>query len=70
MPRANEDLSQIGYGNRRDYRKIDLYTMSPSTGEWQYVASTTWSRTCREAAAHFKRLHPEQTVKAHFARSR
>lgn len=55
------------YGNKRDYRKIDIYTMSPSTGKWQYVATTTWAKTCREAVARFKALHPEQTVKAHFA---
>lgn len=58
----------MAYGDRRDYRKIDLFTMSPSTGRWQYAGSTTWSRTCREAARRFKELHPEQTVKAHFAK--
>ncbi len=52
------------YGDKRDYPKIELYTMSPSTGEWQYAGTTTWSRTCKEAAQRFKALHPEQTVGA------
>lgn len=52
------------YGDKRDYPKIDLLTMSPSTGRWQYAGTTTWSRTAKEAAQRFKKLHPEQTVAA------
>ena len=35
------------YGDKRDYPKIDLYVDST------YVASTTWSRTCKEAVQRF-----------------
>ena len=31
------------YGDKRDYRKIDIYFMNV------YAASTTWARTCKEA---------------------
>lgn len=52
------------YGDKRDYAKIDLFTMSPSTGRWQYAGTTTWSRTVKDAARRFQALHPEQTVAA------
>jgi hypothetical protein len=68
--RQHEDLARIGYGDRRDYPKIDLWVQSPSTGQWNYVATTTWARTCREAVAHFKKTHPEQIVKARFVEPR
>lgn len=44
--------------------KIDLFTMSFRTGDWQYAGSTNWSRNAKQAARRFKALHPEQTVAA------
>jgi hypothetical protein len=50
------------YGERRDYRKIDLYD-----SQGRYLASTTWARDCQEALDHMpgaysarydKRSHP------------
>ena len=35
------------YGDKRDYRKIDIYHGA------QYVGSTTWARTCREAKERY-----------------
>jgi hypothetical protein len=46
------------YGDKRDYPKIDIYVFSESLKRWQYVSSTTWSRTCREAADRLAALHP------------
>lgn len=37
----------MSYGNKRDYRKIDIYR------DGVYVCSTTWAKTCREAREHF-----------------
>lgn len=41
--------------NKKDYRKIDIYMNG------RYEASTTWSKTCKEAKANFCNtydLHP------------
>ena len=35
----------LNYGDKRDYRKIDLFY------DGTYICSTTWARTCREAKA-------------------
>ena len=35
------------HGTYRDYPKIHIYV--GAHGGWHYVASTTWSRTCKEA---------------------
>lgn len=45
------------YGDKTDYPKIDLYVYSEALQRWQYVASTTWARTCREAADRLAALH-------------
>ena len=37
------------YGTYRDYPKIHIYV--GAGGGWDYVASTTWARTCKEARA-------------------
>lgn len=39
------------YGNKRDYRKIDLFVNG------RYYASTTWARTCKEAVEMFRKSH-------------
>jgi hypothetical protein len=36
------------YGDKRDYRKIDIYH-----DRHGYVCSTTWAKTCREAIDRF-----------------
>ncbi len=37
------------YGTYRDYPKIHIYVVA--YGSCNYVASTTWARTCKEARA-------------------
>ena len=37
------------YGTYRDYPKIHIYV--GAGGGWNYAASTTWARTCKEARA-------------------
>ena len=39
------------YGTYRDYPKIHIYVRIH--GSWDYVASTTWARTCKEARAAY-----------------
>ncbi len=39
------------YGTYRDYPKIHIYI--GGDGGWDYVASTTWARTCEEARAAY-----------------
>lgn len=39
------------YGTYKDYPKIHIYVCAH--GIWNYVASTTWARTCREARAAY-----------------
>lgn len=41
------------YGEKRDYRKIDLYCMG------QYVASTTWAKSLLEARQGYKETYPK-----------
>lgn len=57
------------YGDKRDYRKIDLSVFNPSDGFWHYRCSTTWARTCREARerlAETTGLAPER-IRARFS---
>jgi hypothetical protein len=42
------------FGARRDYPKIDIYY------DGEYVATTTWSRTVREAEERFVEAYPER----------
>ena len=40
------------YGTYRDYPKIHIYVGAHGAhGVWNYVTSTTWARTCKEARA-------------------
>lgn len=39
----------MAYGDKRDYRKIDIYRKGTKVTPPKYIASTTWSKTCREA---------------------
>ena len=40
------------YGDKRDYRKIDLFLKRPG-GVQSYAGSTTWARNLREAKERF-----------------
>ena len=60
----------MAYGDKRDYRKIDLYVYSESTKRWEYVGSTTWAKTCREASQRLAALHSNiaiSNIKGRFA---
>jgi hypothetical protein len=41
------------YGVKRDYPKIDLFARAKPSLPWQYVGSSTWSRTLREAVDRY-----------------
>lgn len=59
----------MSYGNKRDYHKIDLWLKRPD-GTCEYLCSTTWARTCREAKAHYLDSNPAKVgldVRANFA---
>lgn len=43
------------YGDKRDYPKIDLYLRGATKHErTNYLCSTTWARTCKEAVQKYK----------------
>lgn len=51
-----------GYGEKRDYRKIDIFL------DGKYQCSTNWAKTCHEAIAIFsKKENVNGTVTAHFS---
>ena len=54
-----------GYGP-----KIDIHAKTP-TG-WQYLCSTNWSRTCKEAVQRYQEKHPTENrkLRAWFDKSR
>lgn len=47
------------YGDKRDYRKIDIYTQIGFSDGYKYQGSTTWSATCREAKERFLERNPQ-----------
>ncbi len=57
----------MAYGDKRDYRKIEIFVNG------KYIATTTWSKTCKEAKRRFLNDHPmgrgvsPSVVKAWFA---
>lgn len=57
------------YGNKRDFKKIDLYVKHAEHLPFAYFGSTNWSRTCREAKAKLieKYGFPEKDVRAWFS---
>lgn len=58
------------YGDKRDYRKIDIYTKdSIHKKEVTYRCLTTWSPTCGEAKERYAEKHqlPLSQIKAYFA---
>ncbi len=42
----------MAYGDKRDYRKIDIFLKRPG-GAFKYLASTTRAKTCREARERY-----------------
>jgi len=59
------------YGDKRNYKPIRLYVFSEALKTWQYVSTTTRSRTCREAADKLAGLHPNLTrsnIRGYFAK--
>ena len=57
------------YGNKRDHKKIDIY-VKRTDGTLEYLCSTTWSKTCKEAKARYLEANParkDQDIRAHFA---
>jgi len=59
----------MAYGDKRDFPKIDIYV------DGNYVCSTTWSRTCKEAVANYKQTNPvitqrAKTIAARFSRTK
>jgi hypothetical protein len=57
------------YGDKRNYRKIDIFING------KYECSTTWANTCKEARVRYIEEHKHaifmakvSSVKAHFAK--
>lgn len=48
----------MAYGNKRDYSKRHIHNAS---GE--YLATTTWAKTNKEAAEKYAEKHPEHNAK-------
>lgn len=44
----------MAYGDKRDYRKIDIYTV-----QGRYLCSTTWARTLKEAKQRYAEKEAE-----------
>lgn len=40
------------YGDKRDYKKIDIYLVTPFTG-LQYLGSTNWAKNLKVAREQF-----------------
>ena len=58
----------MAYGDKRDYKKIDIYLKNKG-GSSHYLASTTWSKTCKEAVAVYREKYfLADTSKMIFAR--
>ncbi len=58
----------MAYGDKRDFRAIQIFGRT-SKGEWHYICTSTWSRTCREAKAAFLEMYPKcdpASIRANF----
>ncbi len=51
LDNASRDDLDPPYGDKRDYRKIDLYECGPRG--LRYMASTTWAKSCGEARERY-----------------
>jgi len=54
--KATRKWCDSAYGDKRDYPKIALFA------DGQYFASTTWSRTCRDAIRHAQLIDKSRNV--------
>jgi hypothetical protein len=45
------------YGDKRDYKKIYIFVKNMANGQFLYKATTTWSRTCKEARERYANTH-------------
>lgn len=45
------------YGDKRDYRKIDISWWCETERYWHYAGTTTWAKTCKEAVAKWSEKH-------------
>ena len=45
---ARKALGFAPYGDKRSFKKIDIYAKLANGGRY-YIASTTWARSCKEA---------------------
>jgi hypothetical protein len=54
----------MAYGDKRDYPKIELFVKT-SLG-WNYIGTTTWAKTCKEAVERYKADNVGLIVKAQF----
>ena len=53
------------------YKKIDIFLFDRFRKTYRYEASTTWSKTCKEAKAKFLKVHnylSTDQVKASFSK--
>jgi len=58
------NITESAYGDKRNYPKIDIFE------DGEYVATTTWAKTCKEAEERYKEEHPKaKNVKARKQRS-
>lgn len=58
------------YGPYLGYRPVRLFVFSEGLKRWEYVATTTWARTCREACDELAKLHSNlarSNIKGRFA---
>ena len=46
------------YGYKRDFKPVRLFVFSEGLKRWEYVGTTAWSHTCREASDRLAALHP------------
>ena len=62
--------SKLQYGDKRDYPKINIYARHD--GRSDYLCSTTWARTCREAEEQYSQKYDTNpanvTIYARFAK--
>jgi hypothetical protein len=59
--RGDEMTTTHTYGNKRDYRKIDLIVAGA------YRCSTTWARTLKEAVEKFREANPDEALSTVYA---
>lgn len=53
------------------YKKINIYLLNRSTGNFVYYCATNWSKTCKEAKEKFLLKHnylSKDQVKCNFAK--